>query len=96
MPAKSLPVSLWALPPHSDQLTEYDRAHLAAYIRILDAAAAGEDWRATARSVLAFDTEADPAAAKRVYDAHLARARWMTQVGYRHLKRADRSERAKK
>lgn len=85
---EKLPVSLGENPPDSDRLTEYDQAHLVAYIRILDAAAAGQDWRATARLVLSLDTEVDPAAAKRIYDAHLARARWMTRIGYRHLKEA--------
>ena len=69
----------------SDQLTDYDRAHLATYLKLLDADTLQVDWKVTARTVLALDTEQDSEAARRVYDAHLARARWMTVTGYRLL-----------
>jgi Uncharacterized conserved protein (DUF2285) len=72
-------------PPDGDELTAYDRAHYAAYLRLLDAHAMGVDWKETARSVLSLDPADDVATARRVYDAHLARARWMTQAGYRQL-----------
>ena len=72
-------------PPESDQLTPYDRAHLTTYLQLLDADALQVDWRDTARRVLALDPVADSAVAKQSYDAHLARARWMTQHGYRLL-----------
>ena len=32
-------------PPDGDRLTGYDESHLALYIRLLDAAAEGADWR---------------------------------------------------
>ena len=79
------PVAIAATPPESDQLTDYDRAHLATYLKLLDADKLDVDWKATARAVLALDTEKDSEAARRVYDAHLARARWMTVTGYRLL-----------
>ena len=72
-------------PPSSDTLTAYDRAHLVTYLKLLDAEAMNVDWKATARSVLSLDPEADVGAAQRVYAAHLARAHWMTRVGFRHL-----------
>lgn len=34
-----------AEPPASDTLTEYDERHLVTYLRLLDAAAEGADWR---------------------------------------------------
>jgi hypothetical protein len=34
-----------------------------------------------------FDPERDPARARRALDSHLARARWMTERGYRYLLR---------
>jgi hypothetical protein len=74
-----------AAPPYGDALTAYDRAHFATYLRLLDADAIRADWKETARTVLSLDPAADVAAAQRVYDAHLARARWMTQAGYRQL-----------
>lgn len=40
----------------------------------------GADWQTTARLVLSFDLEADLKAARAVYDAHLALARWMTRA----------------
>jgi hypothetical protein len=79
------PVAVLTAPPESEQLTDYDRAHLATYLRLLDADAMRVDWKVTARTVLALDIEKDGDAARRVYDAHLARARWMTVTGYRLL-----------
>ena len=79
------PAIVAAAPPDSDQLTDYDRAHLATYLKLLDADQMQVDWKVTARTVLALDTELDSEAARRVYDAHLARARWMTMTGYRLL-----------
>ena len=69
-------------PPLSDSVTDYDRAHLKTYARLLDAADQGADWREVARIVLELDVEYDPDHASRVHDAHLSRARWMTKVGY--------------
>lgn len=75
------------VPPNSDTLTPYDRAHFVTYLRLLDADAMAADWKQTARSVLSLDPDTDVDAAQRVYDAHLARARWMTKAGYRQLLR---------
>lgn len=73
--------------PTSNALTSYDEQHLITYLRLLDAEAAGADWREVARIVLHIDAEGDPDRAKRVWASHLARARWMTENGYRHLLR---------
>lgn len=70
-------------PPVSDHLTGYDRLHLKTYARLLDAAADDADWQEAARIVLGLDVRGDRDRARRVYDAHLSRARWMSQTGYR-------------
>lgn len=74
-----------AVPATSDTLTPYDRRHFVTYLKLLDADAMGANWKETARTVLSLDPDADPDAARRSYDAHLTRARWMTQAGYRQL-----------
>jgi hypothetical protein len=71
-------------PPNSDTITDYDRAHLVTYLKLLDAKAMNIDWGVIARNVL--DIEADIETARRAYAAHLARARWMTQMGYCELR----------
>ena len=66
-------------------ITEYDRAHLKHYIMMLDGDAAGAPWQEIMRIVFKVDPEADPTRFKRRFDAHLARAKWMTREGYNHL-----------
>ena len=72
-------------PPASPMLTSYDEQHAITYLRLLDAAAERADWREVARVVLHIDPEHEPDRAKHAWETHLARARWMTQSGYRHL-----------
>ena len=72
-------------------LTVYDERHLVTYLRLLDADADGADWREVASLVLHIDPEREPERAKRVWESHLARAKWMTQSGYRHLLRGTTS-----
>ncbi|HRN83179.1 MAG TPA: DUF2285 domain-containing protein [Pseudolabrys sp.] len=72
-------------PPLTDRVNAYDEAHLATYLRLLDAAEEGADWREVVKLVFGLDAEADPQRAKHMHDSHLARARWMTEHGYRHL-----------
>lgn len=74
-------------PPTAPELTDYDREHLAIYLRLLDAAEAGADWREVARVVLGLDPDRDLERARCIHDSHLARARWMTEHGYRQLLR---------
>jgi hypothetical protein len=50
----------------------------------------GADWREVSR-MLHIDPEQDADRARRAFDSHLARARWMTQQGYRHLLRGGAS-----
>lgn len=72
-------------PPDGDKLTDYDERHLSAYLRLLDAAYEGADWREAVRIIFGLDPMLEPERARVVYDSHLARARWMTRTGYRHL-----------
>jgi len=75
-------------PPVSDNVTDYDERHLATYLRLLDAAAEGADWREAVKIIFGVDPERNLARTKTIYESHLARARWMTEQGYRHLLRA--------
>jgi hypothetical protein len=80
-------------PPVSDTaptqpvLTGYDEQHLIMYLRLLDADAEGADWREVAKLVLHIDPDREPERARRSWESHLARAKWMTENGYRHLLR---------
>jgi hypothetical protein len=71
-----------------DAITAYDEAHFAAYLRLLDAKAAGVHWRAAAHLILGIDPEKQPGHSKRIWLAHLSRAEWMTREGYRYLLQA--------
>jgi hypothetical protein len=75
-------------PSDPDGLTPYDHEHAILYLRLLDADTEGADWREAAKIVLHIDPEREPARARQAYDSHLARARWMSNRGYRHLLRS--------
>lgn len=72
-------------PPESMTLTTYDEAHLDDYLRLIDADDQGETWQEVVAVVFGIDVTADPVRARAVYAAHLARARWMTEIGYAYL-----------
>lgn len=72
-------------PPELDRVSPYDEKHLKDYITLLDADEQGADWREVVAYVFGLDAEKEPERAKLVHDSHLARARWMTEKGYRHL-----------
>ena len=72
-------------PPTGEIVTAYDLQHTTIYIRLLDAAADGADWREVATIVLGLDPDAEPDRVRRIHDSHLKRARWMTRSGYRQL-----------
>jgi Uncharacterized conserved protein (DUF2285) len=73
--------------PFDSLLTVYDEEHLITYPRLLDADAQGADWREVARIVLLLDPERESHRARRAFDSHLSRAKWMTERGCRHLLR---------
>lgn len=73
--------------PFGDTLTDYDRTHVKLYVRLLDATAAEADWREIMEVLFGIDAGQEPFRARLVHDTHLARARWMTHTGYKHLLR---------
>ena len=77
--------------PSDSVLTVYDEAHVITYLRLLDADAQGADWREVARIVLHIDPAHESDRARRAFDSHLSRAKWMTEHGYRHLLRGGAS-----
>ena len=79
-------------PPQSPKVTDYDRAHLTLYLRLLDADGEGADWREVARILFGVDAVPDEVLARRIYDSHLDRARWMTKHGYLDLLNSKRKE----
>ena len=77
--------------PSDAVLTVYDEEHIITYLRLLDADAEGADWREVARIVLHLDPKDDAERARRAFDSHLSRAKWMAEHGYRHLLRGGAS-----
>lgn len=74
--------------PDANVLTRYDEQHLVTYLRMLDAEAEGADWKEVARLVLHIDPSRERARAHRAWTSHLARAKWLTENGYRYLLRS--------
>jgi glycerol-3-phosphate O-acyltransferase len=75
-------------PPQSASMTDYDRQHLALYVRLLDAAEEGAEWTEVVRVLFGLDPKREGERARRIYDSHLARALWMTHHGYADLLRS--------
>jgi hypothetical protein len=73
--------------PTADVLTAYDQNHAVIYLRLLDADAEGADWAEVARIVLHIDPAREPERARRAWETHLERAKWMTRHGFQHLLR---------
>jgi len=71
--------------PDAPEMTDYDRHVAATYLRLLDAAADGIDWREVVAVLFGRDVSSDPEGALIVYESHLARARWITAQGYREI-----------
>ena len=73
------------LAPQSDDLTDYDHAHMTLYLRLFDAAESGASLQEISQILFGIDADREPERAREMYDSHLARARWMTEHGYRKL-----------
>ena len=73
------------LAPQSDDLTDYDHAHMTLYLRLFDAAESGASLQEISQILFGIDADKEPERARKMYDSHLARARWMTEHGYRKL-----------
>ena len=91
MPSPPLDPPVSDLAPTDRILTGYDEQHLVTYLRLLEADKAGADWREVAKIVLHIDPAREPERARRAWESHLARARWLTQSGYRHFLRGGAS-----
>ncbi|WP_108513801.1 DNA -binding domain-containing protein [Bradyrhizobium algeriense] len=75
------------LVPADPAVTTYDEEHIVTYLRLLDADAEGADWRDVSRILLHIDLDRAAGRARRAFESHLSRARWMTEQGYLHLLR---------
>jgi hypothetical protein len=64
--------------PADSMLTPYDHEHMVTYLRLLDANAEGTDWQEVARIVLHIDPRRESARARKAFDSHLSRAKWMS------------------
>lgn len=73
------------LAPTTPALTDYDRSHSGLYLRLLDAAEAGADWREVVTVVFGLDPAQDPERSQAMHASHLERARWISRQGYRDL-----------
>ncbi|GGA51637.1 hypothetical protein GCM10011385_01190 [Nitratireductor aestuarii] len=72
-------------PPSGAALTAYDQAHIKLYLRLLDADAEGADWKEVVEVLFGIDARAETDRALRVYTAHLKRAKWIRDNGFREL-----------
>ena len=71
--------------PWENTLTSYDQRHLFIYANLLETEADGGDWDEAALLVLRIDPIREPARARRVWENHIARARWLAEHGYGDL-----------
>ncbi|MAS14647.1 MAG: DUF2285 domain-containing protein [Nitratireductor sp.] len=71
--------------PTGPDITIYDEEHFVTYLRLLDADAEGASWTEVAQIVLHRDPASDVVGTRRCWESHLARARWMTKIGYRRI-----------
>jgi len=71
--------------PTGERLTEYDRELAPLYLRLLDAEEAGAPWEEAARRLLRIEPEQHRDRARLRFETHLARARWMRDVGHAQL-----------
>lgn len=82
-------------PPSSEGLTDYDRKHMVLYMRLIDSARDGANWQEVVQVLFGLDPATNSDRCRKVYDMHLARARWMTEQGYRELARESQRPPAK-
>lgn len=71
--------------PSDTKVTDYDRAHLTLYLRLLDADREQAAWDEVASILLVIDPVKERDRARLRYETHLARARWMSDGGYLDL-----------
>jgi hypothetical protein len=71
--------------PSESTFTSYDEQHLLIYADLLETEADGGDWDEAALLVLRIDPGREPLRARRVWEDHLTRAKWLVEYGYGHL-----------
>ena len=73
------------VPQMSEQLTACDLTHGPLYLYLLDSAAIGCQWQDLPPSIFGFDPKRGPEHTRMLFETNLARARWMTEHGWRLL-----------
>ncbi|NJL73614.1 MAG: hypothetical protein HC888_19885 [Candidatus Competibacteraceae bacterium] len=71
--------------PTCDAITDYDRAHLAVYTRLLDANRDGASPEDMARAILGLEIQNNNDQIQSILNSHLDRARWMSTRGFQLL-----------
>lgn len=69
----------------SDEITAYDEAHLALYLRLLDAKCDGASQPELLAILKTYAQSQATSVDLNVLDCHLQRAQWMTHTGFRLL-----------
>jgi hypothetical protein len=87
MPSPPLDPDVADFAPDAPELTAYDEEHVVTYLRLLDVDAENADWHEVARIVLHIDPSREPNRARKAFETHLARAKWMMDHGYKDLLR---------
>lgn len=72
-------------PPMAHTVTDYDKACLELYVALLDTEAASMDWIEAYEQLFGSSSKTDQKFKLEQYRAHLERARWMANYGYRQL-----------
>jgi hypothetical protein len=85
-------IGLQTTPPASDNVTDYDLAFANHYLRLLAAEEDGADWSEAVCHILGLDCEADREGARATHAAHLARAKWMAEIGFLELLQRDQCD----
>ena len=67
--------------PWSEELTLYDEAHFALYMRVLIAVREFMPEDQICSNILDIDAAKEPERAKKRFDSHLKRALWLTNEG---------------
>ena len=73
--------------PSGAALTSYDRDNMTLYMRLLDAERSGAQWEDIIKTLFDLDPESDEPRYRHMYETHLARAKWMSEHGYKGLLR---------
>lgn len=71
--------------PTAPVITQYDEQHMITYLRLLDADGHNVNWRRVCRDILGRNPGRQSDLARRCWETHLARARWMSEHGYKLL-----------